>query len=553
MRQKTVLLSDEENNFSEKQENNLESDIKKTKIESQKQTDLVGKKNQLKNNMSDHKKTVHYNREPESITDDSRQTIIEKSQNDEINSSSRKPELIQNRSNLIGLSIGNFKIEEEIASGGMGTVYKAKHQTLESYAAIKSLKSEFSNYATLRDALEAEAKNQAKIKHPNTIQINDFEEVDGNFYLIMEYVDGIDMENKIQSGFKDELEILIYMKQILAGLNYAHSKRIVHRDIKPSNIIIDSHNRARIMDFGIAMIVGSESHESGIYAYTPEYASPEQIALSDNIDHRCDVYSSGILLYEMLTKRLPFNCSDPECFKKAKSEQPPITIQSIVSNIHPTLANIVMKAIERYPDKRYSNCGEFLHDLESYEEQAYVKCPKCKSLNKVQDSSQLKGLKCQSCGNKLASYKMPWKWLTVFFMLGLLFSGFFVSNHWMKVSYYKADILSQSMLERDRLKWKAYMAGKIPDPELVESFTNQAQHIVQKMINTMEEINNIPNYFVNKSINRYIDDKNISEPKLAKSMEKVKSFFPVCFVNGDLIVASCKDALFNADYSNINQ
>ena len=270
---------------------------------------------------------------------------------------------------MIGKTIGNLRIISEIGKGGMGVVYLAEHMTLKKKFAVKSLSSELTQDPQFRERFYQEAKNQALLDHTNIVQATDFFEENHQFFFVMEYVDGQDLGELIRTkGNLQEKEALSIFKDILQGLNLAHDKGIIHRDVKPTNILIDKSGRARIMDFGIAVMVGGQRlTATGATVGSPCYMSPEQIVHPQNIDHRSDVYSAGIVLYEMLVGDVPFDAETDYAVKDQQVNTSTPDPRQRNPKISPELAQIIFKAMEKASDKRFQNCAEFLNSIKAYE------------------------------------------------------------------------------------------------------------------------------------------------------------------------------------------
>ena len=274
---------------------------------------------------------------------------------------------------ITGTQVKNLKILSEIGEGGMGVVFLATHVILGKKFAVKCLTPELSTSLQFRERFEKEAMAQAALEHPNIVQVSDFFEHKNRYYLVMEYVDGRSLDEMIEhQGKLGEKEALPILKDILAGVNFAHSRGIIHRDIKPSNILIDKSGRAKIMDFGIAIRAGDDHRltKTGVDIGTAWYVSPEQVINPKGVDHRSDVYSIGVVLFEMLTGQAPFDGETDYSIKDKHVRETPPTVNEIVSDVSAELSGIVMKALEKSPDDRFNGCGEFLEYVEACEHQA---------------------------------------------------------------------------------------------------------------------------------------------------------------------------------------
>ncbi|MCU0588669.1 MAG: serine/threonine protein kinase [Syntrophobacteraceae bacterium] len=269
---------------------------------------------------------------------------------------------------MIGQIVGNLRIVSELGKGGMGVVYLAEHVTLQKKFAVKCLSRALTEDPQFRERFYQEALNQALLDHPNIVQATDFFEVDGQFFFVMEYVDGQDLGKLIKSqGKLGEAEALPIMEDILEALNFAHTKGVIHRDIKPSNILIDETGRARLMDFGIAVMVGGERlTATGATLGTPWYMSPEQITHPRDIDHRSDVYSMGVVLYEMLVGDVPFDGESDWSVKSQQVSAPRPDPREKSPEVSPGLAAMVLRAMAQDPDQRFQGCAEFLRTIKDY-------------------------------------------------------------------------------------------------------------------------------------------------------------------------------------------
>lgn len=208
---------------------------------------------------------------------------------------------------MINETIGNLKIVASIGRGGMGRVFLAEHVRIKRKFAVKMLTDELMNNPICRERFTKEAMAQAQLQHPNIVEVIDYIEQNEKAFLVMEYVEGVSLDVVIEKSARiEEKKALSIFKSILKGLNFAHAMGVIHRDIKPSNILIGPNNTPKITDFGIALVAGGKRlTKTGDAIGTAWYMSPEQVAKPRDVDHRCDVYAMGIVLFEMLTERFP--------------------------------------------------------------------------------------------------------------------------------------------------------------------------------------------------------------------------------------------------------
>lgn len=284
---------------------------------------------------------------------------------------------------MVGRVLRNFRIVSQIGEGGMGVVYLAEHTELPKRFAIKSLSKALSNDPGFRKRFYEEAQKQALLDDPNIVQVTDFFEEEGQFFLVMEYVDGQDLSRLIKAkGKLSEAEAIRILCDILKGLGFAHSKGLVHRDMKPSNVLIDASGRARIMDFGIAVLAkageasipaasipaaGARLTAVGAVVGSPWYMSPEQIEQPREVDIRTDIYSLGIVLYEMLTGEVPFEGDTDFSVQYQQVTTPTPDPRKKNPEISEKMAAIVFKAMAKDRAERFQDCAEFLEAIEALE------------------------------------------------------------------------------------------------------------------------------------------------------------------------------------------
>lgn len=276
----------------------------------------------------------------------------------------------------IGQTIGKVRVDKFLARGGMAEVYLGTHLSLDRQVAIKVLHSFIESDPDLLERFRREAKAVAGLRHPNIVQVFDFDTYDGHPYIVMEYLKGASLSSYLQTLHKNEVKLSLeqigkLLKSLVAGLDYAHAQGVIHRDIKPANILLHSKNgeftensiltkhvEPVITDFGLARISHSgQQTASGFVSGTPTYMSPEQ-AGGSKVDHRTDIYSLGIILYEMVAGRVPFegDTAITIIFKHINEPPPPI------DGISAELQAVIDKALAKQPDNRYDNAHDLLTD-----------------------------------------------------------------------------------------------------------------------------------------------------------------------------------------------
>ncbi len=246
-------------------------------------------------------------------------------------------------------------ILELLGQGGMGAVYKARQLKLDRIVAVKLLPPEWGRDPAFAERFAREARALARLSHPNIVAVHDFGESDGLFYLVMEYVDGANLRHILQDGPLNPARALAIVPQICEALHYAHEEGIVHRDIKPENILMDRRGRVKIADFGLAKLLGRPRAAftlTGTHQVmgTLDYMAPEQRQRPQEVDHRADIYSLGVVFYEMLTGELPLGRFAPP---------------SQVARVDARLDPVVFRALEREPQRRYQRASQVKRDIES--------------------------------------------------------------------------------------------------------------------------------------------------------------------------------------------
>ena len=262
-----------------------------------------------------------------------------------------------------GMFVGDrYEIISKIGTGGMSDVYKAKDHTLGRFVAIKVLKPEFSEDVNFVTKFRTEAQSAAGLEHPNIVNIYDVGSENGMHYIVMEYVEGITLktyiEKKGQLTFKETVSIAI---QVARGIEAAHNKGIIHRDIKPQNIIISTEGKVKVTDFGIARAASSNTISADVMG-SVHYASPEQ-ARNGFVDGKSDIYSLGIVMYEMVTGRVPFDGDTTVAVAIQHLQEEIVAPSAYAPNLPISMEKIILKCTQKNPDRRYESMTALLADL----------------------------------------------------------------------------------------------------------------------------------------------------------------------------------------------
>ncbi|MGA9768156.1 MAG: serine/threonine-protein kinase [Blastocatellia bacterium] len=270
---------------------------------------------------------------------------------------------------LIGVLMdGKYELERRLGSGGMGTVYVARHKMTDEQVAVKILNPDTNEDAALPERFKQEAEVAASIRHPNLVPVNDFGQTDdGLLYMVMEYVAGASLREVI--GLEKRLSparAVNFGCQICSAISIVHDAGIVHRDLKPENVVIetiDDRETARVLDFGIAKLLDRAGlTRVGFILGTPDYMSPEQ-ASAQPLDHRSDIYSLGIILYELLSGIVPFSGPKPRQILIRHAIEMPRPISELRADLPEALARVCMRALEKSPAKRPQSAAELASEL----------------------------------------------------------------------------------------------------------------------------------------------------------------------------------------------
>jgi len=261
---------------------------------------------------------------------------------------------------------GRYRVLKRLGSGGMADVYCAEDLQLGRRVALKLLYRRFAEDEEFVERFRREASSAAGLQHPNVVGVFDRGTFDGAHFIAMEYVEGASLKDLIERGLSVP-EAVEIVRQVLAGVKYAHEHGIVHRDLKPQNVLVDSEGRARVTDFGIARAGASEITQTGSVLGTAQYLSPEQ-AQGLPVTTASDIYSVGVMLYEALTGRVPFDADSPVTVAlKQVSERPrpPSELNPAVSR---ALDGVVLRALAKDPVNRFASAEEFLQALDVAEQ-----------------------------------------------------------------------------------------------------------------------------------------------------------------------------------------
>ena len=263
---------------------------------------------------------------------------------------------------MIGKIISHYKILEKLGEGGMGVVYKAKDTKLKRTVALKFLPPELTRDAEAKKRFLHEAQAAAALEHPNICAVHEIDEWEEQFFIVMGYVEGQSLKDKIKDERLKIKEVIEITLQIAEGLQAAHEKGIVHRDVKPANIMITKDGRVKILDFGLAKLSGlSRVTKAGTTVGTPVYMSPEQTR-GETVDHRTDIWSLGVVLYEMLTGQLPFRGEYEQAIIYSILNEEPEPAENIPFEIE----QILQKALQKKPGQRFRTMEDFLSALRTF-------------------------------------------------------------------------------------------------------------------------------------------------------------------------------------------
>jgi len=259
---------------------------------------------------------------------------------------------------LVGKALDHYRILEQVGKGGMATVYRAQDSRSGHDVAVKVLSPTISEEKRFVRRFRREAGLVVRLKHPHIVPVLDYGETDGLVYLVMPYVKGRTLADLIRRNRLTLEDILRWTNQVANALEYAHSQNIIHRDIKPSNVLISDAGEALLMDFGLAKLADRSSTLTGsMLMGTPAYISPEQ-GRGQELDQRSDQYAYGIMLFQILTGKLPFESDNPMATVLMHLQEPVPSLRGINPRIPQTVENVVLKSLAKDPENRFSSVSE---------------------------------------------------------------------------------------------------------------------------------------------------------------------------------------------------
>ena len=332
------------------------------------------------------------------------------------------------------INIPNYRILKELGSGGMGAVYLAEHELIKRKVAIKVLHKHLVSNKEFIKRFRREAELLATLDHPNIVRLNEYFEHEGYLCLIMEYVDGMELDQHINkvSGPINEVELIPMFKQILEAIGYAHKKGLVHRDIKPANILISKDGKIKVLDFGIAKMMCDDKGLTnvGVQVGTAAYMSPEQVQ-AEKVDLRTDTYSLGVTLYQMAVGQVPYANSNVFDTQLQIVSKPFPNPRDIYPGISDRLLKILEKAVKKDKGERYQSCEEFAKGFDEVLSDTVL----VKSDN-VENTSFKKAIEQDKIGTNPPEKKYPFK-LIAFSFIVIMVTGFFY------FSPFESDILNE--------------------------------------------------------------------------------------------------------------
>jgi len=262
----------------------------------------------------------------------------------------------------VGENVGPYRIIEQFGQGGMATVFKAYHASLDRYVALKALHPAFNQDPNFEARFQREARVVAKLEHPNIVPIYDYAEHEKRPYLVMKFIEGITLKARMDQGPLTSDEITRIVEAVGSALEYAHKHGVLHRDIKPSNVLLASDGQIYLADFGLARIAqsGESTLSSDMIMGTPQYISPEQAMGKADLDHRTDLYSFGVMLYEMVVGKVPFNADTPFSIIHDHIFSPLPLPRTTNPDVPEAVERVLLKALAKERDDRFEDAGQLI-------------------------------------------------------------------------------------------------------------------------------------------------------------------------------------------------
>lgn len=274
----------------------------------------------------------------------------------------------------IGENVGPYRIVEQLGQGGMATVFKAYHPSLDRYVAIKALHPAFNQDMNFESRFQREARVVAKLEHPNIVPVYDYAEHENRPYLVMKFIEGVTLKARLDQGLLSSDEITKIVDAVGSSLAYAHKQGVLHRDIKPSNVLLARDGQIYLADFGLARIAqsGESTLSSDMIMGTPQYISPEQAMGKADLDLRTDLYSFGVMLYEMVVGKVPFNADTPFSIIHDHIYTPLPLPRKVNPNVPEPVERVLLKALAKEREDRFEDASLLVSAFKNVWNQAGV-------------------------------------------------------------------------------------------------------------------------------------------------------------------------------------